>query len=363
MSDPRFTSSTQWFLPPSYLTELRLQYEQRVREYMRVNYTCDIPQARYICREYYGRDPYLDVMFLGSQEYAYDNTLARFIHDPMMTPSEQFVIRQPEGMCRERYYPRTSALYKAIRRLFDEQTEGREHPQFSHADSERRPAGPPPPPAPQNGEWPGGTEARYPAQPEPGPFAGMDGSGVGAMGYYGSSAGRTEPGSGITDPKEFDAENHGRDRRAGGEKAEGYVKEGASCAALTRWIESQFNCRNGPYGAYVVHGGESHYYVTLSYLAKVKKVKDSKEQSILDNNAFEMCRNAMLGDFATLRDQFPAMPKPILYWRFHESQRFGEEINPSPGRKVCLRTRICIPGANYEKIPSLKPEGSPARTL
>lgn len=72
-----------------------------------MNLFCDIPTARSICREYYAKDPYLDVTFLGPEAWKWDNVLARFIHDPMKKPHDQewpmiwgdeIVIRQDENL-------------------------------------------------------------------------------------------------------------------------------------------------------------------------------------------------------------------------------------------------------------------------
>jgi hypothetical protein len=74
--------------PVDYLFQEQIKYEDRVRDWMKTNLSCDIPTYRILCREYYGQDPYLDVVFLGPEPYLYDNILARFTHDPMKRPRD-----------------------------------------------------------------------------------------------------------------------------------------------------------------------------------------------------------------------------------------------------------------------------------
>ena len=201
------------------------------------------------------------------------------------------------------------------------------------------------------------------------------------MGEHGKNPGAISPGGGSPDCEAIHSEDHGRDRRESGTEDEGYVKEGGSCAALVKWIEANFDCRNGHYGSHAdgpnldpetstieearkhAEAREAYRYITLAYITQVLKSKNPEIQRISDSNALEICRNGLLNDFIAIRDQFPVMPKPTLYWRFHESGRFGEEINASHKRLAQVRTRVAIPGAIFEKIPSVTPEGAPTRML
>jgi len=115
--------------PVDYLFEERIKYEDRVRDWMKTNLSCDIPTYRILCREYYEEDPYLDVVFLGSEPYRYDNVLARFTHDPMKKPrddgqyplvwGDEIVIRQAENFSPLRF-PVSPALLKAFYRVIYE---------------------------------------------------------------------------------------------------------------------------------------------------------------------------------------------------------------------------------------------------
>lgn len=201
------------------------------------------------------------------------------------------------------------------------------------------------------------------------------------MGGHGESTGAGSAGSGSPDSQAVDTEDHGRDRRESGTTHEGYVKPDASWQSLVKWIEANFDCWDGHYGSHAdgpnldpdkstideaaadAKRREAYRYVTLAYMTGVTRSRNPEIQKISDGNALTVCRAALFADFVTLRSQFPKWPKPILYWRYHESQRMDEEIDAGVKRRAKIWTRVAIPGADFEKIPSVKPEGEPARIL
>lgn len=120
--------ANQYSYPTDYLFRERIKYEERVHSWMRGNLSCDLPTFRAICREYYGKDPFLDVVFLGPEPYLWDNILARFMHDPMKKPNldyeivnwgDEIVIRQDERLLPLRVAV-SPALLKAIYRVLYE---------------------------------------------------------------------------------------------------------------------------------------------------------------------------------------------------------------------------------------------------
>lgn len=250
-----------------------------------------------------------------------------------------------------------------MEKLLSEQAERRKHPQLSPPGEAGRQAGQQETSPAPYGVGASRAASEYGTQPALGTIAGVDGPGVGAVGGHGKSPRSVGPGGGSPDCEADHPEDNRRDRREGGEAAEGYVKEGASSNRLVAFIESQFDCRNGNYGHSTEHNGEQLPYITLVYITRVMRTKNPKIQEISDNSALEVCRNALLGDFIAIRNQFPAMPKPTLYWRFHESMRICDEIHGGRKRMAKVRTRIAIPGAIFEKILSVTPEGQPAREI
>lgn len=133
-----------------------------------------------------------------------------------------------------------------------------------------------------------------------------------------------------------------------------YAKETSSLDGLIRYLETIFECRDGPYQAWVEHEGDRLWYVTLG-------IRDFETYS-----SPETLRNQLLHSLLTIRGDILA-PKtlnlmkkmkllskddrPILYWRFAKGGRIQEDVEKMDRRKFrFIRTRVAIPGANWDLI-------------
>ncbi len=126
-----------------------------------------------------------------------------------------------------------------------------------------------------------------------------------------------------------------------------FAKESNSLEALIRKIEEIFDCRDGPYQAWVEHDSTKHYYHSLGILC----------QSTGDEYltvAPEKLRNALLHTLLEIRSTLPPDTKPLLFWRYAPEQRIQEESEPlrGRGRRTLSKifTRVAIPGADWSKV-------------
>lgn len=145
-------------------------------------------------------------------------------------------------------------------------------------------------------------------------------------------------------------------------------KESDSIDNLVRWIESVFDCRDGPYQAWVENTlGERVPYMSLAIMTEGS-----------DSSCAEKLRNALMHSFILIHDDMtrdlarsvtPAAyygqnEKPILYWRYAEECRIQEESDTKRRKTIHkIYTRIAIPGADWSKIDTVKPELEPCKRI
>lgn len=97
--------------------------------------------------------------------------------------------------------------------------------------------------------------------------------------------------------------------------------------------------------------------MTFGFLTSAPLQRSDSLQEISDGNAFQLLRGAMLSSLLTLRAQFAE--KPVLFWRYAAESRFLEETDIATGRRRCAKilTRIAVPGAVYDNLPGVTPQG------
>lgn len=129
-----------------------------------------------------------------------------------------------------------------------------------------------------------------------------------------------------------------------------FAKESKSLEGLIAKIEELFDCRDGPYQAWVEYEGERLAYVTLGWITE--GLQDDPD------SAFEKLRNALLHQLLTIREALKR-EKPILFWRYAPEARMLEDSERDHGKvKYKIYTRVAIPGADWSLIET-KPEGAP----
>jgi len=123
-----------------------------------------------------------------------------------------------------------------------------------------------------------------------------------------------------------------------------FAKESKSLGGLIRKIEELFECRDGPYQAWVEIDGGRIPYVSMGILCRCNDPEVGAEK----------LRNAMLHVFLQIRDQFPADSRPLLYWRYAPDRRMDEDVEKIRGaghwvtKKIF--TRVAIPGVDWTRV-------------
>lgn len=109
---------------------------------------------------------------------------------------------------------------------------------------------------------------------------------------------------------------------------------------LIERIEQLFDCRDGPYQGFVVHKGLPYSYVTLGWIG----VSDKQHS---DEEVIYRLRGALFDQLFDIAAPFgPLGEKPVLYWRYHSSERISEEsIKRRKYSNHKIRTRVAIPAA------------------
>lgn len=257
----------------------------------------------------------------------------------------------------------SSLVYLAfVKKTLDEQATRREPSDIPQTLIGAGPAGQPETSEPQDGVGAGGAAAQYPQEPGAGAAERVDRLRLGAMGGPGVGSGAESAGSGRPAGEAVSPEDHGRDRRAGGQTDEGGIttgKESDSVKNLEAFVNRLFDCQYGPYQSWVEHEGAKIYYVTLGFMTHAPKVRNEFLLTVSNGNALQLLRQAIMSSFLDLRAQF-GEDKPRLYWRYHPEWRFLEEIGTSDahiGRYAKIMTRIAVPGADWEKVRGFTKEG------
>jgi hypothetical protein len=162
-----------------------------------------------------------------------------------------------------------------------------------------------------------------------------------------------------------------------------------SITALVKWIETMFDCRDGPYQPWAEHEGERIPYVALGLIAP-DTVPEAQER----------LRNALQYSLIVVREDLlkkkfgeslvaslgPDRRLP-LYWRYASRCRIQEETEVTSSGKRRIRldaekadaknvpaeirrplrhkifTRIAIPGADWSLTTGVKEEGKPYQEL
>jgi hypothetical protein len=122
-----------------------------------------------------------------------------------------------------------------------------------------------------------------------------------------------------------------------------FAKESKSLEGLIAKIEELFECRDGPYQAWVEHENQKEPYISLGLLCECRDPEVGAEK----------LRNAMLHVFLGVREQLK-QERPILYWRYAPERRMDEDVEKirGAGRQVTKKifTRVAISGVDWTKV-------------
>ena len=111
---------------------------------------------------------------------------------------------------------------------------------------------------------------------------------------------------------------------------------------LVAYVESKFDCRQGPFMAYVpilddsdgIPIGSACHYVVLTYISR-----RGRDDETLEDHTPKLVA-ALQQDFDAIL-MLAGEPKPRLYWRYAPPRIFLEEGTKDEGFKI--RTRIAVP--------------------
>lgn len=107
--------------PPAGHVERERRFRESERPYPKA-FGLDIPYCRAFHREFYLDDPWLDVTFVSAGDYMHNETIGRFMHDPIVGSYFDFrvdvlLLRQGEGLSGPRRIYPSPALLRAIQRV------------------------------------------------------------------------------------------------------------------------------------------------------------------------------------------------------------------------------------------------------